>query len=597
MPTYQKVKSVSKQVETKSERLSKLVRDTMKVCSDIVGGTLGPGGQPVLIERQEVNMPNMVTKDGVTVFRSLGFTDPVRHAIMESARDASVRTANEAGDGTTTATVLSEAIVRLSQEYTKKNPKVSPQKIVRRLERCYREDIEPALRDFSLKADLSTKKGKRTLTNVAKLSANGEQALADAVMECFDYVGDDGNVTIMEVNGPSCYEVEHIEGYPIGLGYEDSCGVFYPKFINDPDSQRCVLDKPIFVLFHGRINEIQSLVNLMEAVAERWQNEGGPHNVVIFAIGYSESVLGQLALNFVERQTVNVVPMLVPQSPIANGQLHFLEDVAAVTGAQIFDPLNKPLDRGDLSDLGPGTKAFEATRYRSTIFGYADELLLQDRVDKLEAQKGSAESILEQTMLNERIGKLTGGIAKLKVVGASSSEIREKRDRADDAVCAVRGAIKYGALPGGGWSLVYLNALLAAKKDPILDEVLRPALIVPVHKILDNCGYNADEIREILTPIFENVSAVLSDTKVGARAAIVYDAMEGKHVNAIEGGILDATPAVIEAIRNSISVASLLGTLGGCVVFHRDVELERREATDTNAFLRMAGENPADERA
>lgn len=583
---YGKVKSVSKQVVTKGKALDAAILDTMKTVSAVVGATLGPGGQPVLIERFEHGLPAMVTKDGVTVFRSLGFDDSTRHCIMECARDAAVRTASEAGDGTTTATVLAEAIVRLTHRYCKDNPRTSPQRVVRHLERMFREHIEPGVKAMAIKPAIDDATGRFYLHSVAKVSANGDADLADAVMKCFDMVGDDGNVTIAESNGPSHYEVERIEGYPVAMGYEESCAKFYPKFINDPGTQRCVMEKPVFVVYHGRITEIQTVVLLMEQIAQAWQNQNFPHNVVLVATGFSESVLGSLSVNFAEPASINVFPLLVPQSPMPNGQLHFLEDVCAITDAELFDPLNRPLDQATLEDLGLGCRVFEATRFRSSIIGHANDDTLLVRIDELQVQAQNPESELDRMLLQERIAKLSGGIAKLKVIGASNGELKEKRDRAEDAVCAVRGTIKHGCVPGGGWVLMKLCNLLP--RDPITDSVLRPALMEPVYRILTNCGIVDDEEwKSVLAPILIGIAS---------NKTVVYDALEGRHVDAFTGGILDSTPAVLEAIRNSISIASLLGTLGGAVVFKRDLELERSEAQVTQQFLRDANTNPADER-
>ncbi len=585
---YNKVKSAAKQVITKSPRLQETVLKTMRTISDIVGATLGPGGQPVLIERFEHGLPAMVTKDGVTVFRAIGFEDAASHCVMETARDASIRTASEAGDGTTTATVLSEAIVRNIDSFCKRNPRVSPQKVVRHLEKTFRDCIAPAITELSRKASLETDEGRKLLHAVARVSANGDQELADAVIECFDVTGDEGNVTIIESNGPSHYEVEKIEGFAIGMGYEESCAKFYSKFINDIGRQLVSMEKPVFLLYHGRITEIQTLVPLMERVGHEWNMSKfkTPHNVVVVATGFSESVLANLAANFARPDTINVFPLLVPMSSQANGQMQFLQDVAAVTGATILDPLNAPIENADIDVLGPGVDLFESSRFRSSIIGQADEGLVLARIEEIALALQSPESELDAIILRERKAKIAGGIAKLKVIGASNGELKEKRDRAEDAVCAVRGAIKHGCLPGGAWTLLKLCNVMP--HDPIIDNVLRTAFIEPFNRLLQNCGItDAAEAQAVLGPILEGIR----DGKT-----VVYDFLEQTHGDAFETGILDSTPAVREAIRTSVSIASQLGTMGGIVVFGRDKQLERDEAKATAAFLRDANSNPADER-
>ena len=219
---YRKTKSASKTILCKGPKLEDVVQKTLQTIASIVGGTLGPGGRQVLLERQEFDLPPLITKDGVTVCRSLGFTSPVQQCILESVRDASIATSNTAGDGTTTTCILAESTVRYTKEFCLKNPKVSPQKVVRTLQKCFKTEIEPLIKKLAVMADLSTPEGRQILKDVATVSANGDKELADAVMDCFDLVGDDGNVTLAELSGPSGYEVERVEGYPITTGYEDS---------------------------------------------------------------------------------------------------------------------------------------------------------------------------------------------------------------------------------------------------------------------------------------------------------------------------------------------------------------------------------------
>lgn len=579
---YQKVKSVAKNVRASGPELDKLILETMRTVADVVGATLGPGGRPVLIERFEHDLPPLVTKDGVTVFRSLGFSNSTKHCVMEVARDASVRTATEAGDGTTTATILSEAIVRHMHQFCKNNPRISPQRVVRALEQTFRNCIEPAVRALSRKADLEDDFGRALLRAVAKVSANGDSELADAIMQCFDITGDDGNVTIVEANGPSRYEVEAIDGFAIGVGYDRSAGKFAPAFINDPGTQRCLLQKPVFLLYHGRLSEIQTIKLLMEAVGDAWQSkEGFNHNVVVVATGFSESVLANLAANFAREDCINVFPLLVPESAQSNGQLQFLEDLSAVTSATILDPIQRPVEHATLQDLGPGVDYFECSRFRSSVIGHTDDDLLAMRVDQLRKQLENPESQLDAIWTRERMAKLAGGIAKLKVIGASNGEMKEKRDRADDAVCAVRGAIQHGCLPGGGWTLLKLCQLLPSNQ--INDEILRPAFLTPFERLAQNCGViEPEEFQAILAPILQGIKDHANTTG----EPVVYDFLDQKHVNPYTDGILDSTPAVLEAIRTSIANASVLGTLGGTVVFERDSELERSEARATANWMR-----------
>jgi chaperonin GroEL len=408
------------------------------------------------------------------------------------------------------------------------------------------------------------------LKSVAKLSANGDGELADAVMRCFDVIGDDGNIIINEQSGPSAYEVEFTKGYPIGMGYEESCGKLFPLFLNDKKNNRTFLEKPVFLLYFGAITQIQTIEKLMQTVGSAWENpqhhdleKPFNYNVVIVATGYSEAVLGDLSANFSHPHTINVFPLLTPKSPVSSGEMHFLYDLAAVTGATVFDPIGRPIENAPLQDLGYGIESFEATRYRSTILGLSDDTLIEVRADELRESLKTSDSKYDSSFIQERLAKLTSGIAKLKVIGPSNGELREKRDRAEDATFAVRGAKNHGCLPGGCWTLLKVSQNLP--DNEINNEILIPALMEPLTKILTNCGMHTEEIDEIVHK--------LSNTD-----SLVYDAMQHQYVDARHSGILDSTPAVLEAVRNSISIASMLGTLGGSIVFRRDEQMELSEA-------------------
>lgn len=587
---YRKVKSVAKDVLPKGEKLRQIVLKTMASIAANVGATLGPGGLPVLIERQETGFPNIVTKDGVTVFRYLGFSNPFAHSIMETARDASVRTATEAGDGTTSATVLAEALVRKTDEFVINNPKVSPQKAVRVIENWYRTEAEPFLKS---KAISVTEEIQRA---VALCSSNGDVELTDAVMKCFEITGDEGNVTIVEAGGPSGYQIEQLKGYAVGTGYEESCRRFYPAFVNDKSNNRTIMKNPVFVLYYGNITDISSLIPLMDSIdAQHQADNSRSRDVVVCALSFSEGVLGSLAANFQEPGTLNVFPLVIPVNAVHNSQLHFLQDLQAVTGADILDPMTRSLERATAANVGQPLEYFESLRYRSNIVGQTDESLLMARIEELKVQLQNPESIYEKTMLEERVAKLTGGIARLTVVGPSAAEIREKKDRADDAVCGIRGALKHGAIPGGGWGFFQLAKTVKRvsekkswnpfKKLPpaeslerkIKSEIIYPALLAPIRLLMTNCGLSDEEIEANLAQMAKNPE---DPTK-----AIVWDGTCDKFVKPVESGIVDSLPAVNEALRNSISIATLLGTLGGAIVFQRDAQVERENSSDSYHYL------------
>jgi chaperonin GroEL len=593
---YKKVQSAAKSIESDPKVLQKTVLQTLKEIADIVGSTLGPGGKVVLIERQEYNYPPVVTKDGVTVHRSLGFQDPMKQMIMESSRESAVRTATEAGDGTTTATILAYSIAREIFEYCKANPKVSPQKVVRTLKNLVDKQVMNAIQKQIIKPDFFTSEGKDLLRKVATISANGDTALADAVIQCFELVGDNGNVTIQdETASTSGFMVERVEGYPIPMGWNDSCEPFSAKFLNDVGNQRTLLQHPLILVNFGQINSVEPFVQLFDTVAAMAQARQLPsNNIVLVATGFSEQVKGDLAVNFAAPNSqVKVFPLLAPMFPTPDGMLGFMRDLCVVTGQKVLlDPMSKSYASIVIEDLGRA-KAFECYRFRSNIYGSVEEneLNILEQVDILKKQMGAA-SLLEKSYLQERIGKLTGGIARLRILGSSVGELRERKDRADDAVCAVRGAIKRGILPGGASVLTHISGDLILESDPAVNnksipeaQILVKAFQEPLMRLMENAGYNDDQI---MTVVASYVQAAITGL-TGEADLHIFDVMKDKWVRPIEGGLLDSAPAVIEAITNSLSIASQLGTLGGLVAFARDDEFERQESKSTHKYLRDAG--------
>lgn len=626
--------------------LERTILDTLHTISAVTGCTLGPGGHPVLLERPEFGIPPTVTKDGVTVVRSLGFRDPLAHCIYEAVRDVATRTVDAAGDGTTTSVVLAEALTRLTAKFCASNPGVPPQRVVDRV-RKFASAIDGLLHDVVVSCRLGDPEGDKRLHAVAKLSANGDGELADVVADAFKICGDLGNVTITEASGAG-YAVSRVEGYPYSMGYEDSVGKSYSAFINRHDSQQVVLEKPVFLLYFGQVTDIAVLVPLLDKVSRgiTGSSEGKvlTPNVVVVAVSFSEQVLKGLAHNWASPDTLNVLPLALPPTPAQNGQRDLLDDFAAVVNATVFDPVTHPLNRGELHDLGnlapfdvepsesnpagvewcPGGVArIEMSRYRTTVVGRAGDSTVLMRVGEVEAQLKNAGSQLDQLWIQDRLAKLTGGVAVVTVRGRSAAEVRERKDRVEDAVCAVRGCVRSedgrpapGALIGGGWTLCYLASKLApinwlrdsltmqgaglypppaestleAKIDA---QVVAQALLEPVLRLYRNVGMAGGEAAGTVSSLLGEIADGVEDLELET----VYDVSAGEWVDAVNAGILDSYPAVTEAVKNAVSLAALVGTLGGAVVQPRDYAAERDDASAAALFERSMAVNPANERA
>lgn len=590
---YRVAKSNAKMFMTKGPRLQELVIKTMQRISDAVSSSMGPGGRPCLIESDLPNVPPKATKDGVSIFKSLGAQNSYEHLIIETALSSSLRTCNEAGDGTTTTCLLAYELIKNIFDFCDKNPKESPQKTVRRIKKVMNEIILPYIKDRSIKI---TEESKQLLLNVATVSANGDLELAKAVLQCFEEVGygESSHVTIRELPGPGGFKVEKIEGYPIPIGLEESSGKYFASYINDQGNQRCYLENPKFLLFDGTLQDLVSigpLLNSIEAkIQENPANAKELKNIILIANGFSENVISTLAFNMEQVGTLRVVPIKAPMAQFINSQTHWLTDVAAFTGARVFGMRNQ-ITEATFEDLGTGMESFESTRFRSTLSGSPDPINIEFRAEELRKQIKTAESKAEAGWLEERIAKITSGIAKLTIIGSNPALIKETADRAEDSVCSIRSSITHGVLPGGGRVALDLALKISEELeegDPAR-EVLMPSMIAILHKLLDNAGYNQEDTNNVITKLIENRD-------------YVFDLENQTFGSAEDLGLFDATKAVSEAILNAVEIAGVLGTLGGIVCHPRDAEFERKEASLEEEFRKVsqnpdAYQNPALNRA
>ncbi len=575
--SVKKVKTPAKMFTSNPEKLESIVMKTINAIDDIVGKSLGPGGKNVIIESDLSGIPDKNTKDGVTIFRSLGSSDAYEHLIIEQTRDVAIKTVNEAGDGTTTATILAAALIKNLFTVCKENPKYSPQRLTRKIAKVVEDILIPEIQKASIKI---TSKNTKLLEQVATISANGDKEMAAAVIKAFEDVGygASSHVTIQELSGQSGYNVELIEGYPITKGYEESIGKFHTAFINDQGHKRCLLENPLFVLFDGKINDMVQIQDVLNKVGEEYVSGNADYaNLVIVAHGFHDQVLTNLAFNFSNPNTINVVPLATPIHQMVNYQLDFLMDLSAFTGAKIFDMTN-PIAEALPDDFGKDMGKIEIYRYRTTITGDPDELNIQSRAEEIETLIKQSESKIEKIILEERLGKLTSGIARLQIFGSTNGELKEKADRAEDAVCAVRAAINHGCLPGGCRVLINLAGKLE-DVDPIVKQVLGTALYAPFYRLLDNAGYGPEEIEEILIKMIKNPNKV-------------YDVENEKFGDYKKLGVFDATLAVEQALKNAVSIASVMGTLGGIVAYPRDHQLENIEHQSVMDFNRTIDNAP-----
>jgi chaperonin GroEL (HSP60 family) len=415
--------------------------------------------------------------------------------------------------------------------------------------------------------------------------------MAQKVYECFELIGfgEGSHITIKEVPGEEGYKIDRIDGLPIYSGHED-LGKYSNIFLNDIGNQRTFLEKPLFILFDGMINDLIQITPILNEIGERYAaGEEAFKNTIIVAHNFSDQVLTTLALNFVNPQTINIMPLKTPMRQFNNSQQAFLLDLSAFTGAKVFG-LKDQLSGANIDSLGGGMEYFEAYRYRSTVVGDPDPTNVEVRSADLKKMIEGSESKAETIWLQERIALLTCGIAKFTVFAGSGADLKEKHDRIEDACMAMRSAIKHGCLPGGTRIAIDMAIKLAEslpEGDPARDVLMESLLSLP-RILLDNSGHNPEEIGKVISHL------------VG-HPELVYDVENEVYGDAFELGLFDATKAVEESLVNAVSISGVLGTLGGIIVAPRDGEFERQEAAADSHFLKnvndpMANVNEANER-
>lgn len=546
-------KSKAKDIIADKDKLNSIISKTISKMSDIVGSTLGPGGNPVLIERD--GLAPLATKDGVTVAKSLGLGNAEDNIVVEACKEICINTAKDAGDGTTTAIVLANAIVKYGQDFVNQNAKYNPQRIVNDLEDLYENVIIPYIKEQSQPVDSEDK-----LRSVANISANGDKRIADIVVEAVLAAGDDGKVLIEEAQGDQM-RVETIDGYIITSGLRE-LGQLGPIFINDKANQQVKMDNGFVFMYNGSINDLKVTAYIQGAI-EGTEMYGSP--LIIMAHDIADSVMDKLAMNI--KGGITLLPMKTPRSGLPNSRSIFLEDMAAYTGGRVIDPSN--ID--DLDEDAFGQFVFaKCNMYETFITSNSNPNDIEERLIELKAIENSCFSDMDKMHVRANIAKLTGGISTVYVGGVSDLKVRERKARVEDAVEAVRSAIAEGYIAGGCKIQIDLANLIADHPDkkPSWD-IMVDALKDPLKLLLHNCGES-----------FEDIFPLIKDD-------MVFDANMHEFVDPFEAGIIEPAKVARVAIGNALSVASLLITLGGIVVTPRDSGLENQLAMSKQAFQDM----------
>jgi chaperonin GroEL len=559
-------KSKAKNITADKAKIKEIVHGTIDKMATIVGATLGPGGRPVLIERDTLSP--LITKDGVTVAKSLGVDNAEANIIIDAAKEICLKTAKEAGDGTTTAIVLANAITKHGLNFLDSNPKYNPQRMVNELQDLYASVIVPYLRTNAIPV-----KGRAELVHVATISANGDKDIAVAAVDAVMAAGEDGHVLIEEAQGNQL-KVETMDGFIVTSGLKD-IGAVGRAFINDKALQQVKMDRGLIFLYDGTLNDLK-VPSAIQTAIEGTELYGLP--IMVFAHGFADVVISKFAE--VTKGGYTVVPVKTPMSGVANSRSSFLLDMSAYTGASIYDP--GTIDNFINTDAASGFGGFDSAKvgmYESVVQAVPDSDRIDSRLAELKHLMDVSPSDFDKMHIKAAIGKLTGGISTIWVGGGSELEAREKRDRVEDAVEAVKSAIAEGIVPGGcavQLTLAYIINSHPNKKQSW--NIMSTALTEPFDLLLNNCGENTQDIWPLLESEYV--------TQKGLPAK-VFDASAHEIVDPMAAGIIEPAKVARVTIGNALSVAGLLVTLGGIVVSPRNTSLEQQMELSKGAFREM----------
>ena len=487
--------------------------------------TLGPKGRNVILQKS-FGSPT-VTKDGVTVAKEIELEDKYENMGARMVREVASKTSDVAGDGTTTATVLAEAIFNEGLRAVVSG--VNPMLMKRGIEKAV-EDIVERLKKASIEV-----KNKKDLENVASVASNNDEEIGRIIAEAMDKVGKDGVITVEE---GKTLETGHefVEGMQFDRGY------LSPYFVTDPQKMECELEDPYILIYEKKISSNKDLVPVLEKVL------GQSKPILIICEEVDGEALATLVINKL-RGTFKCSAVKAPG--YGDRRKAMLEDIAILTGGKaIFEDLGIQLENVQLADLGRAKKVKIDKDNTVIIEGAGKRDRIQGRVGQIQAELAKSTSDYDKEKLQERIAKLSGGVAKINVGAATESEMKEKKMRVEDAMHATRAAAHEGILPGGGVALLRASEGLKPK-DLTSDEETGYNIVVracksPIVQIVQNAGESGEVIAN---KVLENKTASYG-----------YDARLGRYCDMVKEGIIDPTKVVRSALQNAASVATLLLT-------------------------------------
>ncbi|MBQ8671450.1 MAG: chaperonin GroEL [Alphaproteobacteria bacterium] len=515
----------AKDIKFGTDARSKMLKG-VETLAKTVKVTLGPKGRNVMLDKS-YGAPKL-TKDGVSVAKEVVLADKFENMGAQLIKEVAQKTADKAGDGTTTATVLAESIIREGCKAVAAG--MNPLDVKRGIDLAVQAVVD------DVKSRSKAVQSSSEIAQVGTISANGDTTIGEYLAKAMEKVGNDGVITVEDAKGLET-ELDVVEGMQFDRGY------LSPYFVTNPEKMNCEFDSPFILLFDKKISNLQSMISILEAIVQSGRS------LVIIAEDIEGEALATLVVNRI-RGGLKVCAVKAPG--FGDRRKAMLEDIATLTGGQVIsEDLGMKLENVTLDMLGTA-KRVEITKDDTTIIdGAGDKEAIAGRAAQIRQEIAQTTSDYDREKLQERLGKLSGGVAVIKVGGASEVEVKERKDRIDDALHATRAAVREGIVAGGGAALLYATKALANLKTDNQDQnvgidIIRKALQAPLRQIAENAGVDG---AVIAGKLLES-----TDCNYG------YNAQTNEFVDMLKTGIVDPTEVVRTALQDAASVGGLLIT-------------------------------------
>jgi chaperonin GroEL len=521
----------SKELHFNTEARAALKRGVDQL-AEAVKVTLGPKGRNVVIDKK-FGAPT-VTKDGVTVAKEIELSDPLENMGAQMVKEVATKTSDIAGDGTTTATVLAQAIFREGLKNVTAGS--NPMALKRGIDRAVAAIVE------ELKRISVPTAGKKEIAQIGSISANNDKEIGDLIAEAMEKVGKDGVITVEEARGLET-TLETVDGMQFDRGY------LSPYFVTDPEKMESVLEDALILIHDKKISSMKDLLPVLEKVAQL----GKP--LLIIAEDVEGEALATLVVNKL-RGTLRVSAVKAPG--FGDRRKAMLQDIAVITGGQVIsDEVGFKLENASVTDLGKAKRIVVDKDNTTLIDGAGEEDKIKGRIAEIRAAIDKATSDYDKEKLQERLAKISGGVAVINVGAATEAEMKEKKARVEDALHATRAAVEEGIVPGGGVALIRAQKVLKALKlddaeEQIGVDIIRKAIEEPLRMIVQNAGGEGSIVLEKVRNS--------KDDKYG------YNALTDSYEDLVASGVIDPTKVTRTALQNAASIAGLLLTTEAIIV-------------------------------